>query len=119
MARPFDLVGVGLNATDTAARLGFSLAAGAADELGLQIPFFALRAALRGPFAGLTAEHPGGDLPDDAAWWITQVRAHLERPHPQVPAPGLAPCSSIPAGEAPAPLDSFLSTPSYPPPRGP
>ncbi|HEX3192596.1 MAG TPA: AAA family ATPase [Streptosporangiaceae bacterium] len=66
-------------ATDTAARLGFSLAAGAADELGLQVPFFALRAALRGPFAGLTAEHPGGDLPDDAAWWITQVRAHLEQ----------------------------------------
>ena len=67
------------DATDTAAGLGFSLAAGAADELGLQIPFFALRAALRGPFAGLTAEHPGGDLPDDAAWWITQVRAHLEQ----------------------------------------
>ena len=67
------------DATDTAAGLGFSLAAGAADELGLQVPFFALRAALRGPFAGLTAEHPGGDLPDDAAWWITQVRAHLEQ----------------------------------------
>jgi len=67
------------DATDTAAGLGFSLAAGAADELGLQVPFFALRAALRGPFAGLTAEHRGGDLPDDAAWWITQVRAHLEQ----------------------------------------
>ena len=67
------------DATDAAAGLGFSLAAGAADELGLQVPFFALRAALRGPFAGLTAEHRGGDLPDDAAWWITQVRAHLEQ----------------------------------------
>jgi DNA-binding NarL/FixJ family response regulator len=67
------------DATDMAAALGFSLAAGAADELGLQVPFFALRAALRGPVAGLTAEHAGGDLPDDAAWWITQVRAHLEQ----------------------------------------
>src|SRR6185437_13346584 len=67
------------DATDTAAGLGFSLAAGAADELGRHVPFFPLRAALCAPSSGLTAEHPGGDLPDDAAWWITQVRAHLEQ----------------------------------------
>ncbi|HEX5289400.1 MAG TPA: AAA family ATPase [Streptosporangiaceae bacterium] len=67
------------DATDTAAGLGFSLVAGAADELGLQVPFFALRAALRDPFAGLAAEHPGGDLPDAVAWWISQVRARLEQ----------------------------------------
>ena len=40
------------NATDEAAEQGFSLAAGAADQLGQAIPFFALRAALREPFAG-------------------------------------------------------------------
>jgi DNA-binding CsgD family transcriptional regulator len=65
--------------TDEAAELGFSLAAGAADPLGQAIPFFALRAALREPFAGLAADDPGRDLPDAAAWWITQIRAHLER----------------------------------------
>ena len=67
------------DATDDAAELGFSLAAGAADPLGQAIPFFALRAALREPFAGLTADDPGRDLPDAAAWWITQIRAHLEQ----------------------------------------
>ncbi len=67
------------DATDEAAELGFSLAAGAADQLGEAIPFFALRAALREPFAGLTADDPGLDLPDATAWWITQLRAHLER----------------------------------------
>ena len=65
------------DATDDAAELGFSLAAGAADPLGQAIPFFALRAALRAPFAGLTGDDPGHDLPDAAAWWITQLRAHL------------------------------------------
>ena len=67
------------DATDEAAEHGFSLVAGAADQLGQAIPFFALRAALREPFAGLTADDPGRDLPDAAAWWITQIRAHLER----------------------------------------
>jgi DNA-binding NarL/FixJ family response regulator len=67
------------DATDEAAGLGFSLAAGAADQLGEAIPFFALRAALREPSAGLTADDPGLDLPDATAWWITQMRAHLER----------------------------------------
>jgi DNA-binding CsgD family transcriptional regulator len=63
-------------ATDEAAEQGFSLAAGTADQLGQAIPFFALRAALREPW--LTADDPGRDLPDATAWWITQIRAHLE-----------------------------------------
>ena len=67
------------DAIDEAADQGFSLAAGAADPLGQAIPFFALRAALREPFAGLTADDPGRDLPDAAAWWIAQIRAHLEQ----------------------------------------
>src|SRR6516165_8010082 len=64
------------DATDEAAEQGFSLAAGAADQLGQAIPFFALRAALREPFS---PDHPGYDLPDATAWWITQIRAHLEQ----------------------------------------
>jgi predicted ATPase len=66
-------------AIDEAAERGFSLAAGAADQLGEAIPFFALRAALREPFAGLAAADPGRDGPDAAAWWIIQMRAHLEQ----------------------------------------
>ena len=65
--------------TDEAAERGFSLAAAAADPLGQAIPFFALRAALRDPFAGLTAGDPGRDRPDAAAWWITRIRADLEQ----------------------------------------
>ena len=65
--------------TDEAAGQGFSLAAGAADQLGQAIPFFALRAALREPFAELTADDPGRDLPNATAWWITQIGAHLEQ----------------------------------------
>jgi DNA-binding CsgD family transcriptional regulator/tetratricopeptide (TPR) repeat protein len=65
--------------TGEAAVQSFSLAAGAADPLGQAIPFFALRAALREPFADLTADYPGRDLPDATAWWITQIRAHLEQ----------------------------------------
>ena len=67
------------DSTDEAAEHGFSLVAGAADQLGQAIPFFALRAALREPFAGLAADDPGRDLPDAAAWWISQIRAHLEQ----------------------------------------
>ena len=67
------------DAVGEAAGLGFSLAAGAADPLGRAIPFFALRAALGEPFAGLTADDPDRDLPDAAAWWISQMRAHLEQ----------------------------------------
>ena len=65
-------------ATDEAAGLGFSLAAGAPDQLSRAIPFFALRAALPEPFAKFTA---GGrhDLPDAPAWWISQLQAHLEQ----------------------------------------
>ena len=73
------------NATDEAAEQGFSLAAGAADQLGQAIPFFALRAALREPLAGLAAGDPGRDLPDATAWWITQIRAHLEQRAAVVP----------------------------------
>jgi len=50
------------DSVEQAAGLGFSLAAGAADPLGQAIPFFALRAALGEPFAGLTAEDPGRDF---------------------------------------------------------
>ena len=57
-------------ATDEAAGQGFSLAAGAADQLGRVIPFFALRTALRDPFARLAAD--GEDQ-------ISQIRGHLEQ----------------------------------------
>jgi DNA-binding CsgD family transcriptional regulator/tetratricopeptide (TPR) repeat protein len=67
------------HATDEAAGQGFSLATGAADQLSQAIPFFALRAALREPFAGLPADDPGPDRPDATAWWIHQIRAHLEQ----------------------------------------
>jgi DNA-binding NarL/FixJ family response regulator len=72
------------HAIDAAAELGFSLAAGAADQLGQVIPFFALRAALREPFVGLAADDPGRDL-SDVAWWMTQIRAHLEQRAAAVP----------------------------------
>jgi len=75
------------DATDEAAEQGFSLAAGAADQLGQAIPFFALRAALREPFTGPATDYPDRDLPDTAAWWITQIRAHLQ--HRAVMAPML------------------------------
>ncbi len=65
------------DATDDAAELGFSLASAAADQLGQTIPFFALRTALRAPFAELIGDDPGHDLPAAAAWWISQVRTHL------------------------------------------
>jgi DNA-binding CsgD family transcriptional regulator len=58
---------------DEAARHGFSLAAGAADQLGRAIPFFALRVALGEPFS---TDH---DLPVAPEWWIGQMRAHLEQ----------------------------------------
>jgi hypothetical protein len=62
-------------ATDEAAREGFSLAAGAADQLDRAIPFFALRAALGVPFAMLTDDSRDRDLPDAPAWWISQAQA--------------------------------------------
>jgi DNA-binding CsgD family transcriptional regulator len=63
-------------AADEAAIEGFSLAAGAADELGQAISFSALRAALGVPFATL-ADDSRGDLPD-TAWSIGKMQAHLE-----------------------------------------
>jgi DNA-binding CsgD family transcriptional regulator len=65
--------------TDEAAEQGFSLAAGAADELGQVIPFFVLRTALREPSVGLAAGDPGRDQPDATAWWITRTRELLEQ----------------------------------------
>jgi DNA-binding CsgD family transcriptional regulator len=65
--------------TDEAAEQGFSLATGAADQLGQAIPFFALRTALREPFAELTANGSDPDLPDAPARRISQMQAHLER----------------------------------------
>jgi DNA-binding CsgD family transcriptional regulator len=66
-------------ATGEAAGQGFSLAAGAADQLGQAIPFFALRAALGEPFARLTAGDPERDLSAAPGWWISQMHAHLEQ----------------------------------------
>jgi DNA-binding CsgD family transcriptional regulator len=65
-------------AIDQAAEFGFSLAAGAEDQLGRAIPFFALCAALPEPFASLTTDSHR-DLMDATAWWISQLRAHLEQ----------------------------------------
>jgi DNA-binding CsgD family transcriptional regulator len=67
------------DATAEAAEQGFSLAAGAADPLGQAIPFFALRAKLREPSAGLSTRDPSRALPDATGWWIARMRAHLEQ----------------------------------------
>jgi hypothetical protein len=67
------------DATDTAAGLGFSLAAGAATSWACRSRSSRCARRCAGRSPGLTAEHPGGDLPDAATWWITQVRAHLEQ----------------------------------------
>jgi len=67
------------DATDEAAERGFSLAAGAADRLGQAIPFFMPRTALREPFAGLTVDDPGAELPDATSRWLTRIRAQLEQ----------------------------------------
>ena len=66
-------------AAGAAAGQGFSLAAGAADQLGRALPFFALRAALGEPFARFTASDPDRDPSDEPGWWISQMRAHLEQ----------------------------------------
>ena len=66
------------DSTDEAARRGFSLAAGAADQLSRVIPFFALRVALPQPFAELTTDSHH-DLPEATAWRISRLRAHLEQ----------------------------------------
>ena len=46
------------DSVDEAARRGFSLAAGTADQLGKAVPLFALRTALGEPFAAFTAGRP-------------------------------------------------------------
>jgi DNA-binding CsgD family transcriptional regulator/predicted ATPase len=66
-------------AAGEAAARGFSLAAGAEDRLGQVIPFFALRTALREPFAELTAKQRHPDQPDTPAWRINQLQAYLEQ----------------------------------------
>jgi len=73
------------DSTDNAAGQGFSLAAGAADQLGRAIPFFALRTALREPFASPTASGRDHDLPDEPARWISQMQTHLEQRAAAVP----------------------------------
>jgi DNA-binding CsgD family transcriptional regulator len=64
---------------DEAAGQGFSLVAGAADQLGRALPFFALRAALGEPFARSAANDPDRDMSDAPGWWISQIGAHLEQ----------------------------------------
>ena len=66
-------------AVGEAAGQGFSLAAGAADQLGRALPFFALRAALGEPFARFTANDPERDLSDEPGGSISQMRTHLEQ----------------------------------------
>ena len=67
------------DAVSEAAGHGFSLAAGAADQLGRALPFFALRTALGEPFARLTAGDPELCLSDAPQWWINRMRTHLEQ----------------------------------------
>ena len=64
---------------DEAARQGFSLAVGAADQLGQGIPFCALRAALHDPLARLTADDSAPGRPEATESWITEARAHLQQ----------------------------------------
>ena len=68
-------------AVDEAAGQGFSLAVGAADQLGRAIPLSALRAALGEPFARFAAAEAERDEQLDehhaAAWWIGRMSAHL------------------------------------------
>lgn len=60
-----------------AAARGFSLAAGAADQVGRAIPFFAPRTALRESFTAPSDEDSGHDHLDVTAWSI-RVRSLLE-----------------------------------------
>ena len=68
-----------------AAEHGFSLVAGAADQLGQAIPYFEFRAALRELFAGLAAHESGRNRPTATIWWVSQIRAHLEQRAAAVP----------------------------------
>jgi DNA-binding CsgD family transcriptional regulator/tetratricopeptide (TPR) repeat protein len=71
---------------DAAAESGFSLAVDAADQLGQVIPFCTLRRAFGKPFAKMIADFPDSDLSAAPAWWINQMRVHLEQR--AVPSPG-------------------------------
>src|ERR1700733_13042803 len=64
-------------AVDEAAARGFSLAAGAADQLGRTIPLFALRAALGEPFARFTAGFVERDEDNTTTWLVGGLRSHL------------------------------------------
>ena len=66
-------------AAGEAAARGFSLAAGAEDQLGQAFPFFALRTALREPFGRLTAGQQHADQADAPAWRIRQLQSYLEQ----------------------------------------
>jgi DNA-binding CsgD family transcriptional regulator len=67
-----------------AAGLGYSLVAGAADQLGQAIPFFALLGPLGEPLASV-AEEPGRGAPDVMAWRISQLRVVLQERASQTP----------------------------------
>lgn len=62
------------DAAGEAVRQGFSLAAGAAEELGRMVPF----CALRGAFSELSAKL-SRDLLPAPAWWINHVQGDLEQ----------------------------------------
>jgi predicted ATPase len=64
---------------DEAAVRGFSLAVDTADQLGRAVPFFSIRRALGEPFARVIADAADYDRPTTPAWWISQIRAHLEQ----------------------------------------
>ena len=64
---------------DEAAVRGFSLAVDAADQLGRAVPFFSIRRALGEPFARVIADAADDERPTTPAWWISQIRAHLEQ----------------------------------------
>src|SRR6266545_6309228 len=61
-----------------ASKQGFSLAAGVADPIGRQMPFFALLAALREPVGKLGAEDSQADGASTHAL-LARIRARLER----------------------------------------
>lgn len=66
------------DSVDAAAELGFSLATATADHAGAAIPFFALRTALREPFATWSDDEPKRHQPDSAAW-LVRARTLLAR----------------------------------------
>jgi DNA-binding CsgD family transcriptional regulator len=67
------------DATDQAAKQGFSLVTGAADHVGLAVPFFTVRYAFRTRITWSAAKDAGRDLPDVPERWIALARAELEK----------------------------------------